>query len=662
MAQLGPQINYLQITNFAGLNTRIDPRRILPNKDNDGVAEAQVMDNFEITNEGAMITSTGFEEVASLSGTGGIKQIMKWEKSPTEDILLAVHDKEIYEIDETLGTGTEVGAFERAGSVVSAVQYIGTESAKRAILGTNDGVQPVVLYYYTPAYMTTGASTSSIATWQAVTNGNFHILIDGVQVDVWNLNFSGIGSMANVATIIQTAIRAKTGKLETVVWDTDHFVFSSANSTGKSQMTYCFNSSIGGTDISGVTAGEPYLAGTSARGAVMTHKVETDGTITDTTVRGGYIMEEFMGHLFIAIENNLYYSGTHDEMSFASTDSGDKGLISFNEIITGLKNNTDRLVVFTRSNYEGISFTFDDSYALVIPKKDYKRNFGCLAPKTISSVGSNTYYWSNRGVMNLGAEESYNENGIPRPMPLSENIENVLAEANFAKKEGATAIFSPEKQKYYMALPMSTSNVNDTILVYDQHMQAWTSRSGVFVGDFDLFGTKNDLYFGDANSPKIYKFNDSYSYGGYGYTRTWKSKIFTFGAPFRFKKFYKLEIAGSMDTATEFYVTLKVDNHIKKYKIDSSFLIVDSYSEYLGDSLLGDEYFGGNGSEDTRFKRFYAPLDFDREIREGIELEITIENDGEEQPLKIDFLGIKYSIIGDKQVPKSNFVNTQLST
>ena len=565
--QLGPQINYLQITNFAGLNTRIDPRRILPNKDNDGVAEAQVMDNFEITNEGAMITSTGFEEVASISGTGGIKHIQKWEKSPTEDVLIAVHDVDIYEVDADLGTATKVGEFSRVGDYVNGVQYIGTESAKRLILGTSDGgVQPVVLYYFTPAYMTTGASSTTLATWQAVTNGNFHIIIDGVQVDLKNLNFSGAGSLPAVATIIQNAIRAATGKLETVTYDagSTKFTFSSADSTGKSQMTYCFNSSIGGTDISGNTAGEPYLAGTSARGAVMTHKVETDGTITDTTVRGAYIMEEFMGHLFIAIENNLYYSATNDETTYGSTSSGDSGLISFNEVITGLKNNTDRLVVYTRNNYEGISFTFDDSYALVIPKKDYKRNFGCLAPKTVSSVGSNTYYWSNRGIMNLGAEESYNENGVPRPMPLSENIENLLEEVNFDKKDAATAVFYPEKQKYYMAIPYSGSNVNDTILVYDQHMNAWTTRSGIFVGDFDLYGVKNELYFGDANSPKIYKLNDSYSYGGYGYTRTWRSKIFTFGAPFRFKKFYKLEIAGSMDTATEFYVTIKVDNRRKK--------------------------------------------------------------------------------------------------
>ena len=54
-----------------------------------------------------------------------------------------------------------------------------------------------------------------------------------------------------VGSVIQTAIRARTGKLETVVWDTDHFEIASSISGKTTSSILKLTAPTTGTDISG---------------------------------------------------------------------------------------------------------------------------------------------------------------------------------------------------------------------------------------------------------------------------------------------------------------------------------------------------------------------------------------------------------------------------
>lgn len=111
---------------------------------------------------------------------------------------------------------------------------------------------------YTPGYLTgdTGAQ-STAATWAAVTDGEFAITIDGTARDITGIDFTGCPTMDAVAIKIQTAIRAATGKLETVTWSTNHFIITSINTTSSSAVTVTSAVSGGsGTDISGAGASD----------------------------------------------------------------------------------------------------------------------------------------------------------------------------------------------------------------------------------------------------------------------------------------------------------------------------------------------------------------------------------------------------------------------
>lgn len=101
--------------------------------------------------------------------------------------------------------------------------------------------------------MTGGSNAqSTAATWAAVTDGSFRITVDGTAYNVDAINFTGDADMDDVASTIQTALRTATSGTETVVWDTDHFVITSGDTTSSSAVTVTTTSTgTVGTDISG---------------------------------------------------------------------------------------------------------------------------------------------------------------------------------------------------------------------------------------------------------------------------------------------------------------------------------------------------------------------------------------------------------------------------
>ena len=116
----------------------------------------------------------------------------------------------------------------------------------------------------TNAYLTGGTSaTAVVATWNAVTDGEFTISISGVAADITELNFSAAADMAAIALIIQTALQAEFGTFVTCVWSTNKFVI-----TARDLITVTSAVSGGvGTDISGVAA-TPFMDSETAVGTV----------------------------------------------------------------------------------------------------------------------------------------------------------------------------------------------------------------------------------------------------------------------------------------------------------------------------------------------------------------------------------------------------------
>ena len=162
--------------------------------------------------------------------------------------------KVIISSDDTTAGFLEDKVASGKGIVVSTSNPAGNESLDVAVDLTDKDAFISEPETYTPAYLTGGTSVTAWgALWTGVTDGSFRISIDGTTYDITGLDFSTDSNHTEAATRIETALRTLTGGLETCIYDTDHFVISSVNTTSSSAITVC--SAVGsGTDISGAGA------------------------------------------------------------------------------------------------------------------------------------------------------------------------------------------------------------------------------------------------------------------------------------------------------------------------------------------------------------------------------------------------------------------------
>ncbi len=158
----------------------------------------------------------------------------------------------------------------------------------------------------TAGVLTGGTSaTSVIGTWNAVTDGEFTISIDGVAYDITGLDFSTDSDMDDVASRIQSAIRTATGEEETCVWDTDHFVITSSSDTSVSTVSVTSAVSGGsGTDISGVGA-TPFIDGETGQGTATAGTAKSFGLKIANGGNKGKVDFEIVGaKLHMVVYNN----------------------------------------------------------------------------------------------------------------------------------------------------------------------------------------------------------------------------------------------------------------------------------------------------------------------------------------------------------------------
>lgn len=125
-----------------------------------------------------------------------------------------------------------------------------------------------------------GSATTVLATWTAITNGAFKIVVDGnAAVAVSSLNFSSATNLNGVATIINTALASATAGA-TVSWDGTRFVFKS-NSTGASSSVGYLQAPASGTDIKAM------LGGTQAAGAVQVAGIAAESAVACAAIMDG---------------------------------------------------------------------------------------------------------------------------------------------------------------------------------------------------------------------------------------------------------------------------------------------------------------------------------------------------------------------------------------
>jgi len=153
------------------------------------------------------------------------------------------------------------------------------------------------------------------------------------------------------------------------------------------------------------------------------------------------------------------------------------------DFIVGLQPfSEDNLVAFARNSIHLVRGVGADLANATV--QEITREVGCVSRKSIAQVGNQIFFLSDNGVYGVAFEDLYNLRGAT--VPLSEAINPLIARINKPYAGNAVGVY--HDNRYYLAVPLDTSTVNNTILVYNFLNQGWESVDVVNNANWNITG------------------------------------------------------------------------------------------------------------------------------------------------------------------------------
>jgi hypothetical protein len=146
------------------------------------------------------------------------------------------------------------------------------------------------------------------------------------------------------------------------------------------------------------------------------------------------------------------------------------GMLSFSD---------DKLVVFNRNS---IHIVIGNTNLSSFQSQLLTDEVGLTARNSAIQVGNQIIFLSDNGVYGLSFVDLYNLRG--NEVPLSESIQKTINTINKAHVDKASAVYFDNK--YYLAVPTGSSEVNNTVLIYNFLNKSWESIDTV--NNVDLSG------------------------------------------------------------------------------------------------------------------------------------------------------------------------------
>jgi len=197
----------------------------------------------------------------------------------------------------------------------------------------------------------------------------------------------------------------------------------------------------------------PEYAAYHQRRLVMPFKYSVDDTAGEFTSRG--ILDEI-------IVSDILDSDTYDQIYGqyrfnAGTADFNVGLHSFSD---------DKLLVFNRSSIHLVSGAGASANVQLITNE-----VGCVARNSIIQVGNNVLFLSDNGVYGANFQDLYNLRG--NEVPLSSPIDPLIKRINRAVWDKSVGVYFDNR--YYLAVPLDGSQVNNAILIFNFINKQWES-------------------------------------------------------------------------------------------------------------------------------------------------------------------------------------------
>jgi len=178
---------------------------------------------------------------------------------------------------------------------------------------------------------------------------------------------------------------------------------------------------------------------------------------------------------------------------FSINDGGNDRLVALtpwtlNEFVVFMRNSIFYANVGVGAYQIGDPAQESDSYV-----KSLATDIGCIAKKSVVQAGGGIFFLSDNGVYvanPAGAGSSGTNASTPEGMrlltlsePLSSPISDVIERINYNYVDKAVATYF--ENRYYLAVPLDSSTVNNAVLVYNFVNKAWESVD-TYPAGFDI--------------------------------------------------------------------------------------------------------------------------------------------------------------------------------
>ena len=136
--------------------------------------------------------------------------------------------------------------------------------------------------------------------------------------------------------------------------------------------------------------------------------------------------------------------------------------------------------------------------------REITREAGLVARRSVVTIANQIYFLSDAGVYSTNFGDLYTLRGAG--LPLSAPIDPLIQRINKSYAYNAVAAYFDNR--YYLAVPLDSSIVNNAILVYNVLNQGWESLDLIEQGGWNI---SNFIVAGSAGDAKLYAVN---SFGG----------------------------------------------------------------------------------------------------------------------------------------------------
>jgi len=226
----------------------------------------------------------------------------------------------------------------------------------------------------------------------------------------------------------------------------------------------------------------PEYAAYHQRRLVMPFKYSVDDAVNTFTYRK--ILDE-------VIISDILDSDTYDQIYGQYRFNA--GTADFNVALHSFSD--DKLLVFNRNSIHLVSGAGQGASVQLITNE-----VGCVARQSIVQIGNNVMFLSDNGVYGANFQDLYNLRG--NEVPLSSSINPTIERINRSVWDKSVAVYFDNR--YYIAVPLDGSQVNNAILIFNFLNKQWESIDTTAAANWNI---ANLIVAGKKNARAVYAVN-----------------------------------------------------------------------------------------------------------------------------------------------------------